>query len=301
MSGSRPDVLRELSESLAARTAAGKGFVARLAVPRARPLSATLWRADVAIASEQVFPKAGEAELTLPDGRVVPAWVAGRDPGTNILALRYEGGPEIAPPVAAEPSLGALALVLAAEAGGLPSARLTSVRALGPAWHSLEGGRIDRRIALDLVLSRGEEGGPVFDMAGGLLGMSTAGPRNHALVIPAATIERVLVPLLARGRVERGWLGLALHPVALPEAIAAAAGQDRGLIVLRLSPEGPAAQAGLIVGDILVAVGDTPAHHSAGIARLLGPDSIGERIALKLVRAGAVMSLGAVVTARPPR
>jgi S1-C subfamily serine protease len=301
MSDPRPDVLRELSQALAARAAAGKGFVARLAAPHSRPLTATLWRADVAIASEQVFPKAEEAELTLPDDRTVPARVAGRDPGTNILALRYEGGAEIAPPPAAEPSLGALALVLAAEAGGLPSARLTTVRALGPAWHSLGGGRIDRRIALDLALSRGEEGGPVFDAAGGLLGMSTAGPRGRALVIPAATIERVLVPLVAAGRIERGWLGVALHPVTLPDTIAAAAGQDRGLIVLRLSPEGPAAQAGLLVGDILVAVGDTPAFHPAEIARRLGPDSIGQTVALKLVRAGTVMSLGAVVTARPPR
>lgn len=293
--------MSELSEALAARAAAATGFVAGLAAPRSRPLSATLWRADVAIASEQVFPKAEAAELTLPDGRTVPARVAGRDPGTNILALRCEGGPAGAPPAAGEPRLGALALVLAAGPGGRPSVRLTSVRALGPAWHSLAGGRIDRRIALDLALSPGEEGGPVFDAAGGLLGMSTAGPRGHALVIPAATIERVLAPLLASGRVERGWLGVALHPVALPEAIAAAAGQERGLIVLRLAPEGPAAKAGLLVGDILLAVGDTPAHHPAEIARLLGSDSVGQTIVLKLARAGAVVSLTAAVAARPAR
>lgn len=299
MSQPMQDGLIAFSAALAARAAAGKGFVAGLAVPHSRPLSATLWRADVAIASEQVFPRVETAELTLPDGRTVPARVAGRDPGTNILALHCDSGAATA--TAAEPSLGALALVLSAEAEGRPSARLTTVRALGPAWHSREGGRIDQRIALDLVLSRGEEGGPVFDMAGGLLGMSTAGPRGRALVIPAATIERVLVPLLAAGRIERGWLGVALHPVALPEAIAAAAGQDRGLIVLRLAAEGPAAQAGVIVGDILIAVGDSPALHPAEIAHRLGPDSIGQAIALKLVRAGAVTSLSAMVRARPVR
>jgi hypothetical protein len=299
MSGLVRDALTELSQALAARAAAGTGLVAGLAVPRARPLSASLWRADIAIASEQVFPKVEAAELVLPDGKVVPARVAGRDPGTNIVALRYEGGPEIAPPAAAEPSLGALALVFSA--GGTPNVRLTTVRALGPAWHSLQGGRIDRRIALDLALSSGEEGGPVCDAAGGLIGMSTAGPRGRALVIPAATIERALVPLLAAGRIERGWLGVALHPVALPEDIASATGQERGLIVLRLSPGGPAAQAGLITGDILIAVGDIPALHPAEIARRLGSESIGQAIALKLARAGAVMSLTMTVTARPTR
>lgn len=296
------NVLMEFSQALAARADGGKALVAGLAVPHARPLTATLWRADVAITSEQVFPRVEAAELTLPDGRTVPARVAGRDPGTNILALRTDGGAAIAsPPAAAEPSLGALALVMAADPASLPSARLTAVRALGPAWHSFHGGRIDRRIALDLVLSRGEEGGPVFDMAGGLLGMSTAGPRGRALVIPAATIERVLAPLLAAGRIERGWLGVALHPVALPDAIAAAAGQERGLIVLRLAADGPAAKAGLLVGDILVAVGDSPALHPAEIAHRLGPDSIGQAIALKLVRAGTVTSLNATVMARPVR
>ncbi|MGH7054653.1 MAG: S1C family serine protease [Stellaceae bacterium] len=293
--------MTDFSQALAARAAAGKVLVAGLAVPHTRPLTATLWRADVAVASEQVFPRTEEAELTLPDGRTVPARVAGRDPATNILALRYEGGGELAPPPGAEPSLGALALVLAAEAGGTPGARLTMVRALGPAWHSREGGRIDRRIALDLILSRGEEGGPVFDMTGGLLGMSTAGPRGRALVIPAATIERVLVPLLAAGRVERGWLGVALHPVALPQDIAAAAGQDRGLIVLRLTADGPAAKAGLLVGDILIAVGDSPALQTSEVARRLGPDSIGREIALRLVRAGAMTGLSATVMARPGR
>jgi len=292
------DVLTELSQALTARTAAAQAHVAGLAVPQARPLSATLWRPGLAIASEQVFPKTDRAELILTDGRRVPARVAGRDPGTNIVALACEAGSEIAPPAAAEPNLGGLALVLAA-AEGRPSVRLTVVRALGPAWHSLAGGRIDRRIALDLVLARGEEGGPVFDATGGLLGMSTAGPRGRALVIPSATIERVMGPLVATGRVERGWLGVALHPVALPENIAAETGQDRGLIVMRLAPEGPAAKAGLVLGDILIAVGEVPALHPAEIARHLGPDSIGQKVALKLVRAGAVASLSAVVMARP--
>src|SRR5205823_7473235 len=109
------------------------------------------------------------------------------------------------------------------------SPRLGLVRALGPAWHSLAGGLIDRRIELDLRLSARDEGGPVLDAGGALLGMSTAGPRGRGMVIPTATIARVVEPLLATGRVQRGWLGVAMHPVALPSAIAAETGQDRGL------------------------------------------------------------------------
>jgi len=295
------DALTQLSAALAARTAAATPFVAALRCPRARPLTATLWRDDVALASDQVFPKTAEAELALTDGRRVAARVAGRDPATNIVALRLDAGSGVTLPAAAEPALGALALVLAADRDGAPIVHIAGVRALGPAWHSGAGGLIDRRIELDMHLASREEGGPVFDASGGILGMSTAGPRGRALVIPAATIERVLPALLAAGRVERGWLGLGLHAVALPDNIAAETGQRRGLIVLRLEPDAPAAKAGVLAGDILVAVGDLPAVDLRAIAGRLGPDAVGQPVALQLVRAGAVLSLEALVTARPAR
>ena len=200
------DELTRLSDTLVTRTAAAQRHVAALRVPGSRPLTATLWRPGIAVASDQVFPKESGAELVLHDGRTVPAQVAGRDAGTNVVALRFEPGTEPEVPPATEPQLGALALMLSADRDGMPLVRLTIVRSLGPAWNSLAGGRIDRRIVLDADLSSGEEGGPVLDAAGGLLGMSTAGPRGRALVIPAATIERVLTPLLATGRSSAvGW------------------------------------------------------------------------------------------------
>lgn len=296
------DELTRLSDVLAARAAVVQRHVAGLRASSARPLTATLWRAGVAVASDQCFPKTGEAELVLTDGRSVAAHVAGRDPATNVVALRCEdaAAAALSAPTAAEPRQGALALLLAAGGDGMPNIRLTTLRAVGPAWHSRLGGRIDRRIALDAALTRGEEGGPVFDAAGGLLGMSTAGPRGRGLVIPAATIDRVLVPLFAGGRVERGWLGAALHPVALPANTAAETGLDRGLMVLRLDPKGPAAQAGVIAGDILVRVGDVPARNPGEIGRRLGPESIGQPLALQLARAGGLLTLAATITARPP-
>lgn len=301
MTSPSDDALTQFSQALAARAAAAQAFVAAVRVPGARPLTATLWRDDVAIASAQVFPEVERAELALPDGRRLPARLAGRDDATNLVALRLESGSGAALPPAVEPALGGLALILAAGRDGAPKVGLALLRALGPAWHSRAGGLIDRRIELDATLSRSEEGGPVFDAAGGILGMSTAGPRGRALVIPAATVERTLPPLLAAGHIERGWLGLGLHAVALPEPVAAATGQRRGLIVLRLEPGAPAAAAGVLAGDILVAVGDLPATDLRAIAARLGPDSVGRPVALRLLRAGAMIGLEALVTARPAR
>ena len=293
------DTLTRLSDALAARAAASSALVVGIDAPGSRPRSGTLWRSDVVVASEQVFPTTDRADIVLAEGRRVGARVAGRDRGTNVVALRLEQPIDAALPAAAEPRLGEFALAFSAGAGGETMVRSATVRGVGPAWQSLRGGRIDRRISLDLVISRAEEGGPVVTAAGGLLGISTAGPRGRALVIPAATVERVLDPLLSAGRIDRGWLGVALHPVALPEAAKAEHAQDRGLMVIEVAHGGPAATAGILPGDILVAVNGAPASHPNGIARQFGPESIGKEIECRLIRAGSLQVVAAIVTARP--
>jgi len=103
--------------------------------------------------------------------------------------------------------------------------------------------------------------------------MSTAGPLGRALVIPASTIDRLLPPLLETGRIARGWLGAALYPVALSEAVSQQIGQDRGLMVLKVAEGGPAAAAEVIAGDILLTLGGTLMGLIAGGSqiRTLGP------------------------------
>jgi S1-C subfamily serine protease len=293
------EALTQLSDALAAQVAGATGLVASIHAANARPRSGTLWRPDVIIASEQVFAKAESAEIVLPDSRHIAAQIAGRDRGTNIVALRLDTPVDVALPATAEPQLGALVLALGADPGGAPTVRLGVVRSLGPAWHSLAGGRIDRRIALDFPIGRSEEGGPVFDASGHLLGISTGGPEGRALVIPAMTIERVLGPLLATGRIDRGWLGLALHPVTLPGSTGAKGGQQRGLMVMQVAPDGPAAKAGVLAGDILVAIEGATASRPTEIARQFGPESIGKQIELRIIRSGALRTLMATITARP--
>jgi S1-C subfamily serine protease len=150
-----------------------------------------------------------------------------------------------------------------------------------------------------MSMSGREEGGPVFDAAGGLLGISTLGPRRRVLVIPITTVEGVLEPLLSKGRVERGWLGLALQPVLVPEAMQAAAGQSRGLMIMGVAKDGPAALAGVLAGDILVTIGGESVSRPAMVAQRFGPEAVGQPIELRLLRAGTVISLTAIVATRP--
>jgi S1-C subfamily serine protease len=262
-----------------------------------------LWRGDVVVASEQALPRgAAEAEVTLAGGARHAARLAGRDPGTNVAVLHLDGGPDrSALPAATAPQPGALALACGADGEGGVAVRMGVVRAVGGAWHSRAGGRIDRRIILDMRLGPGEEGGPVLDAAGGLLGISTLGPRRRALVIPAATVERVLDPLLDTGHVARGWLGAAVQPVLVPEALQAEIGQPLGLMVIGVSPDGPAAAAGVLMGDILVGLDGAALGSPPQLAERLGPETVGRAVQLRLIRAGHVQTLAATVRARPVR
>ncbi len=165
----------------------------------------------------------------------------------------------------------------------------------------MAGGEIDQLIRLDLRASREEEGGPVIDARGGLIGMATAGPRGRALVIPHATIERAVGRILTHGTVRGGWLGVGLQPVSVPAALREAAGQDSGLMVVSLAPSGPAEQAGMLPGDILLTVDGEPALRLRAIRARLGSDRVGQAIDIRLMRAGAVQSVRLTVAARPAR
>lgn len=291
------DLIDQISDAFADHVAAVAPGVVAVATGR-RPASGILWRADVVVTSEQMLPDA--AEFAVRQGGVEQvAKLAGRDPGTNIALLRLPRPAEaVLPAQAAAPRVGALALMVGAASAAGATARLAMVHEVGPEWHSQAGGRIEALLRLDARIG-GDEGGPVLDRAGRLLGMSTAGPRRRTLVIPAATIDRVIDPLLAEGRIARGWLGVGLQPVAVPDSLRAVAGRDGGMMVVNLASGGPAAQAGVLPGDILLALDGTPVRRMRALSAALGPEQIGRPVSLSLLRAGALQTLAVVVAPRP--
>jgi len=292
------DPLVQFSNALVARTALAKSAVVAIRLAHGRHITGMLWQSGLVVASEQSLPRKDEFELVAPGGAAVTAKLAGRDPSTNIAILR-PAEPIAAPAIAAgEAHPGALALAVGADGSGGASARLGVVNLAGPEWHSSRGGLIDRRIVLDLRLAHREEGGPVFDAAGACLGMSTFGPRGQVIVIPTATIERVVPQLAKAGHVARGWLGIALQPVAVPDALRETADQSSGLMVMSVVEGGPAAQAGVLAGDIILSVDGTSTHRLRRIAKLFGADSIGRRADLRLIRSGAVITVQTTIAER---
>ena len=290
--------LTEFSKALSDLAANARSFLASARGKDGTPISGVLWTPNTVVVSEQALSDGSDFDVTVADATAT-ARLAGRDQGTNVAVLKLDRDLPGRLPASGLPTVGALALALGVGANGV-CARLAVVRSVGGAWQSLAGGTIDHRIVLDSYLGTTEEGGPVLAADGAIFGIATRGAGRQSLVIPASTIERVVPQLLQSGVIERGWLGVSLHPVALPEALRPEQSQRVGLMVMDVAANGPAAKAGVLAGDILLAVGGAVATRPGKIARQLGADSIGRTLELTLARAGAIVTSEAVVEARGP-
>jgi S1-C subfamily serine protease len=291
--------LKDLSSELRATALAAQSLVVAIRNSRGQHLAGISWQDDVVITSEQAVGNRENYTIVQNDV-TVNARIVGRDCGTNVLALRTERPLASARPQFAEATLGDLVLAFGASAIGIATARLGLVNSVAPKWHSRAGGLIDARIDLDIRLARTEEGGPVLLTNGGMIGMSTFGAAGEVLVIPNATIDRVVPELLQQGHVRRGWLGLGLQPIAIPEALRPTAGSERGMIVMTIAADAPGAKAGVTPGDILISLDGTPIHRLRELAAKLDSESVGKSMQLSVLRGGHIVATSIEITSRPP-
>jgi S1-C subfamily serine protease len=266
-----------------------------------RSSSGIHWRPGIIVTAEEALERDEDIQVTLAGGRLVEASLAGRDPTTDVAVLRFQPDGLAAAQAADAASLRSGHVVLAiGNHQGEPVASLGIVAMAGGAWHSRRGGAIDSLIRLDMVLSQAAEGGALVDTQARVVGMAVLGPRRRVLAIPTSTIDRVVDQLLAKGHVFRGYLGAGLQPVRLgrPSDDAQPAGSGRGILVVSLDPDGPAARAGLLVGDIVTAWNAKPVDRVREVMRFLSPDSVGHSVDLGLLRGGAPTALKIVIGER---
>jgi S1-C subfamily serine protease len=154
-------------------------------------------------------------------------------------------------------------------------------------------------VETDHDLPRGHSGALWVSAGGAALGLLTAGLlRGRSVALPVPTLRHVVEGLLAEGRIARGYLGVNAYPVSLPPDLARAQGQDRGLILLSVQPESPAARAGLIQGDVLLELRGQPLRHVHDLLEALDEDTVGRELEGRLIRAGSVRPVRVLVGER---
>ena len=296
-----PPALR-LSHDLAGIVDAAAASIVAVRGGGRRPSSGIIWQPGIVVTAEETVERDGDLAIVLPDGRRVAAELAGRDSSTDIAVLRFDAAdvPTISGFAAAPHAMavrpGHLALAIG-RADADPVATLGMVSRAGGAWHSSHGGLIDARLVIDARLPSSTEGGALVAADGALIGMAVFGPRRRVLAIPAATLARMVPRIRDSGHVGRGYLGVGLQRVMVP---ATAETEARpAAIVVTVDPSGPAHGAGILQGDIILALGDTPVTGVRSLYQQLGPDAVGRSLAVALIRAGARMTIEVTVTARP--
>jgi S1-C subfamily serine protease len=285
--------LAALSNDLAAAVErAGKSVVAVHARPRFSS-AGVIWRPGVIVTAEHTVRREEEITVTLPDGSDRPVSLAGADAGTDIAVLKLaEAGGEAATQRSAELRPGYLAMAIGRSENSGVNATLGIISAVSGSWRTWRGGRLDQYIRLDLNMYPSSSGGAVIDTSGAVIGIATSGlSRIAGLAIPASTINRVSSEILSRGHVARGYLGVGLQPVSVSD-------HQKGLIVLSVEQDGPAGKAGLLVGDILVALGGKTVAETGDVQTALESVAVGQPIEAALLRGGAARQVTITVGER---
>jgi serine protease DegQ len=267
-------------------------------------VSGTVWREGLAVTAEHTIRGRDEVTVVLPSGERTNATVTGRDPGTDIAVLKL--ATQAAPAKLADESQARVGeVVLAVGRRGDEGLATTYgiVSAVGGPWRTWHGSRIDRWLRLDLSPFTGFSGGPIVNARTEVLGIATSGPRRTVVTIPSSTVSRVVDQLLQRGRIARGYLGVGVQPVALPESARQAIGTEaaHGLLVITVEPTSAAENAGIVLGDIIIAIEGTPVRNVRSLHHALDPENVGKALTIELLRAGKLHKLSVTVGERPER
>ena len=199
---------------------------------------------------------------------------------------------------------GSLVLVVGRTRASGPVAALGAVSLVVSEQRSWTGAVLTPYVRIDVGLQPTAVGGVVVDAAGHVIGIATPRfARFGAIAVPTATVNRVVDTLLEKGRIPRGYLGVGLQTIQLPEALRQLLQRDQktAVIVLEVEPDGPANKAGFVIGDILGSVGDRPVSRVEDVHAQLAAEAIGKSLVIKYFRGGALREAGIVVGERSPR
>jgi S1-C subfamily serine protease len=261
-----------------------------------RRLAATgiVWREQgLVITADHVVKRDDNIRIGFASGRVSNAELVGRDPTTDLALLRVDDGLGESLEWSEDINLKVGHIVLAlGRPGEKIQATMGVVSAIGPSWRTPAGGELSQYVQTDVVMYPGFSGGPLVSASGEFIGMNTSRlVRGVSMTISSESLNAIANDLIEHGQVRRGYLGVSLQIVRLPEKLASELGQRTGLLIAGVEVGSPADKSELYQGDILVNIMDTPIRHMDDLFVQLPGDRIGSKVSLQIIRAGELLNV----------
>jgi S1-C subfamily serine protease len=305
LTDSASGVLASLSRDLASAVDRAGRSVVGVNGRRRFPASGLVWRPNQVVTASHVLERDTDLTVTVSDGTQHAARLIGRDPSTDLAVLGIAASDLQVVERAgddARPQPGHLVLAVGRPGTPEPIASFGAISSVGGAWRTAQGGLLEAYIRADVALLPGLSGGALVDASGRVLGMLSAYlAGGDPVAIPAASIDSIVDRLLSGGTLRRGYLGVSSQPVELQEILRQRLGlqQTSGLMLLGLEPEAPAEKAGLLLGDILLAIGERAVDDGEALQMALGPAVVGKPTPIRLIRGGQLVDVTVVPAARP--
>ena len=255
-----------------------------------------VWSADgLVVTASHVIGQSLTPTVTLGDGKELEAKVLGRDSYNDVALLKVDAS-GLSPVKAGSADgirVGQFVLALANAFGRKVSATSGIITTHRRSMRGFWGVMIEDAVVSDAKLNPGYSGGPLVDASGNLLGMNVAYFAGRGVAVSVDTLKETVEKLSKDGKVKKGFLGVVVEPVELPEELARSAevGQEEGLMVRAVENGSPAKAAGVAMGDVILRLGEAQATDEYELHKALSGEVVGKPVTLRVLRAEKVAEL----------
>jgi S1-C subfamily serine protease len=295
-------MLNELSTQMADAVDAVTSSVVQVQ-GRRRPASGLVHSDAIVLTTMRAIGSDDGLHIRRPDGTVLDAELVGWDPTTTLGVLRVKDLGLSPVRLSTAPSrVGNLVMAVARSWSNAVTASAGIISVIGGPLRTGRRRTIDQVIRTTAPMHDGFSGGALIDTSGDLLGVTTATTiRGTTVVIPAQIAWAAAQRVIERGQTRPGYLGVMGQPVRLSESQAASCGRQTALLVVGVSPASAAASAGLLVGDVVLALDDTLTDSPEDLLDLLAAQGVGRQAKLKVLRGNTAVELPVTIGERPAR
>lgn len=294
------DILASLSDVLAGAVDRAAAAVVQVQGHR-RPAAGVVFAPDLILAPARALDN-DEATVRVASGATHEGVVLGRAFSMGLAVVRVNRL-EISPiDVAPEPRVGHLALAVGRTWSGGVMATVTNVAVVGGPLRTSRASQLERVIRIAQPPHGAFVGGALVDGTARALGVITATDiRGTTVVIPATLAWTIAQQIVAQGGTKQGFLGVSSTTIEIPERQRAGRSQTHGLLVTSLVSASPAEGAGLLVGDVIVALDGKVVEEPEALVMLLRGERTSGSSTLTVIRGGAALEVPVKIGERPLR